>query len=178
MELGSDCISIYGSLDPDEKIARLHKGFSGENKYLVSKCSIFGFGCNFQQCARELFLGINDSWESYYQGVRRIWRFGQKRDVHVHMIVASTEGNVIQNLKRKDREAEEMADEMAENTKDLTRMNLIGTSRTSYHYKEEKDGNVILPTPWTWAREMGDDSIHFSVFSPPFEMLYCYSSSD
>ena len=182
MELGSDCISIYGSLDPDEKIARLHQWLSGENKYLVSKCSIFGFGCNFQQCARELFLGINDSWESYYQGVRRIWRFGQKRDVHVHMIVASTEGNVIQNLKRKDREAEEMADEMAENTQDLTRMNLIGTSRTSYpyvrDYKEGKGWKLNLADAVDLAREMGDDSIHFSVFSPPFEMLYCYSSSD
>ena len=56
---------------------------------------------------------LTDSWESFYQAVRRCWRFGQRRPVHIHMVSASTEGNVLENLKRKDEEAAEMAEEMA-----------------------------------------------------------------
>ena len=82
-----------------------------------------------------VFVGVNDSWESFYQAVRRCWRFGQKNPVHVHIIAASTEGNVLANLKRKEAEAEEMAEEMAANTQDLTRMNLRGNGRQLAEYE-------------------------------------------
>ena len=71
-----------------------------------------------------IFAGVNDSWEQFFQAVRRCWRFGQTQPVHVHIVSASTEGNVIENLKRKEREADQMAEEMVKNMQDLTRMNL------------------------------------------------------
>ncbi len=181
-ELGADCVSIYGSLDPDRKVELLNRWLSGEVKYLVSKASMFGYGLNLQNSARQLFVGVNDSWEQFYQAVRRSWRFGQTRDVHVHIIAASTEGNVVENLKRKDAEAAKMAEEMAENTQDLTRMNLIGTSRTSSPYvrdmKEGEGYEIQLADCVEMAREIGNDVIHYSIFSPPFETLYTYSNSD
>jgi glutamine synthetase len=77
---------------------------------LVSKPSICGFGLNWQHSARMAFVGVTDSFESYYQAVRRCWRFGQKRDVHVHVFASSAEGAVVANLRRKERDAMEMAD--------------------------------------------------------------------
>ena len=56
------------------------------------------------------FVGVTDSFESYYQAVRRCWRFGQKRDVHVHIFASSAEGAVVANLRRKERDALAMAE--------------------------------------------------------------------
>ena len=98
---------------------------------------------NLQVCARQIFVGVNDSWEQFFQAVRRSWRFGQKNPSTSTSITASTEGNVLENLKRKERQAEEMAEEMLENMQELTRMNLRGTNHESTHYEREsttKDG--------------------------------------
>jgi DNA modification methylase len=182
-QLGAaDCVSIYGSLSPDEKVRRLALWLDGLAPDMVSKASIFGFGLNFQQCARVAFVGVNDSWEQFYQAVRRCWRFGQTRPVHVHIIAASTEGNVVENLQRKDAEAQTMAEEMAANTQDLTRMNLRGTTRTAATYNwEVAQGNgweMYLADCVDLAEKIPTDSIHFSVYSPPFESLYTYSNSE
>lgn len=181
-QLGDRCVSIYGSLDPERKVELLNRWLSGDVPYLVSKASMFGYGLNLQNSARQLFVGVNDSWEQFYQAVRRSWRFGQTRDVHVHIIAASTEGNVVENLKRKDKEAEKMSEEMAENTQDLTRMNLVGTTRSSSpyvrDYAEGEGFKIHLADCLDLARETESDTIHYSVFSPPFETLYTYSNSD
>jgi DNA modification methylase len=180
--LGDDCVSIYGSLSPDEKVSRLSRWLDGDARVLVSKSSIFGFGLNFQQCSRIAFVGVNDSWEQFYQAERRCWRFGQTKSVHSHIIAASTEGNVIENLNRKEEEAQQMADEMAANTQDLTRMNLRGTIRTASPYHrdvaEGKNWTMHLADCVDLAQELPDNSIHFSVYSPPFESLYTYSNSE
>lgn len=180
--LDGDCVSIYGSLDPDRKVELLNRWLSGEVRYLVSKASMFGYGLNLQNSCRQLFVGVNDSWEQFYQAVRRSWRFGQTRAVHVHIIAASTEGNVVENLKRKDKEAEKMSEEMAENTQDLTRMNLIGTARASSPYVRDLavgDGyKMHLADCLDVAHELETDSVHYSIFSPPFETLYTYSNSE
>jgi hypothetical protein len=88
-----------------------------------------------------IHIGVTDSFESFFQSVRRCWRFGQTKPVHVHIIAASTEGNVLENLKRKEKEANQMADEMVANMQDLTRLNLTGTVRevTPYEPKHEMD---------------------------------------
>ena len=181
-QLGDKCVSIYGSLDPDRKVELLNRWLSGDPPYLVSKASMFGYGLNLQNSARQLFVGVNDSWEQFYQAVRRSWRFGQARDVHVHIIAASTEGNVVDNLRRKDREAEKMSEEMAANTQDLTRMNLIGTawalSPYVRDYAEGDNYKMHLADCLDVAREQEADSMHYSIFSPPFETLYTYSNSE
>jgi hypothetical protein len=81
-------------------------------KVLVSKPSIFGYGLNLQHCHHMVFVGLSDSWEKYYQAIRRCWRFGQKHTVHVHIISADTEGGVVANIKRKEKQHKEMSEQM------------------------------------------------------------------
>jgi DNA modification methylase len=175
-------VSIFGSLPADEKVARLNRWLAGDVRHLVSKASMFGYGLNLQNCARQIFVGVNDSWEQFYQAVRRSWRFGQTRPVEIHIVAASTEGNVIENLQRKEKEANEMADEMAANTQDLTRMNLTSTTRTSSPYvrdvKQGEGWTCHLADCVELAREMEEESVHYSIFSPPFSSLYTYSNSE
>ena len=77
----------------------------GSQRVLVSKPRIAGFGMNFQHCHNMIFVGLSDSWEQYYQAVRRCWRFGQTKQVNVYIITADIEGMVIENIKRKDAQA-------------------------------------------------------------------------
>jgi DNA modification methylase len=175
-------IELTGSDSPEDKAALSLQFAQGEIPVMVSKASILGFGVNYQVCSHMIFAGVNDSWEQFFQAVRRCWRFGQTQPVHVHIIAASTEGNVLDNLKRKERDANEMAEEMQQNMQDLTRMNLTGTVRSESTYERE----VTKTEEWTMhladcvdlARELPDNSVHFSVYSPPFASLYTYSNSE
>lgn len=82
----------------------------GDVRVLVTKPSIAGWGLNFQQCARVAFCGLSDSFEAYYQAVRRSWRYGQKREVHVHRVTSLAERPVRSNIDRKREEYERMMD--------------------------------------------------------------------
>ena len=177
-----NCVEVTGSDSADYKAEMALKFSDGQIAAMSSKSSIFGFGMNFQVCSHQVFVGVNDSWEKFYQAVRRSWRFGQKNPVHIHIIAASTEGNVLENLKRKEREAAEMAEQMVANMQDLTRMHLRGTEReqSTYDRLVEKSDNweIHLADCVELAEELPSDSIHYSVFSPPFSSLYTYSNSD
>lgn len=176
------CIEVTGSDEADYKAEMALKFSEDEIPAMSTKASIFGFGMNLQNCSHMVFVGVNDSWEKFYQAVRRCWRYGQTRPVHVHIIAASTEGNVLDNLKRKEREAAEMAEQMVANMQDLTRMHLRGTVRDQSVYTRavEKSDNweIHLADCVDLAEELKDDSVHYSVFSPPFSSLYTYSNSE
>lgn len=101
---------------------------------MISKPSIMGFGLNFQHCARMAFVGVTDSYEAYYQAVRRCWRFGQKREVHVHIFASKAEGSIVSNLKRKEREAGEMAESLGSETREAVRSEVVGLTRETNSY--------------------------------------------
>ena len=87
---------------PAEKKEENIEAFAdGSARILVSKPSCCGFGLNFQHCARTAFVGRSFSYESWYQAVRRFWRFGQKREVQVHLIVAEGEDSIGRVIDRK-----------------------------------------------------------------------------
>lgn len=111
-------LEIRGSDDIEEKEQALGAFASGEARVLVSKPSICGWGLNWQHCAQMAFVGLSDSFEGYYQAVRRCWRFGQKRPVTVHVVSSELEGAVVANIKRKGAMAEEMAAELTEATRE------------------------------------------------------------
>lgn len=94
-------VEIRGSHSLDRKEAALDDFTTGRKRYLVSKPSICGFGANFQHCARQAFIGRSFSYEAWYQAVRRCWRFGQKRPVHVHLAVAEGEDQIGRVIDRK-----------------------------------------------------------------------------
>lgn len=101
-------VNVEGSWTPDAKAEALEAFQDGEIRVLVTKPSIAGFGMNFQNCSRMVFLGLNDSYESYYQAIRRCWRFGQREPVDVRIVVSELERQIVDNVKRKEDEADQM----------------------------------------------------------------------
>ena len=98
-------VNAHGSLSPDEK-ADLLLGFAdGDFRVLITKPAIASQGLNYQHCARMAFVGLSDSYEQYYQAIRRCYRYGQQRVVHAHVILSALEGQIATNVARKEREA-------------------------------------------------------------------------
>lgn len=132
----SDAIEIRGSDDSDVKEERIKAFISGQARVLVTKPSIVGFGLNFQHCHNMAFVGVTDSWESYFQAIRRCWRFGQTKTVNVHVFSSEVEGSVVANLKRKERDAECMADELSNHVRDAVMESVTGQKRQVNEYNQ------------------------------------------
>lgn len=175
-------VQVRGSDSLEAKMEKL-LGFSEDKfKVLITKPSIAGHGMNWQHCSNIIFLGLSDSWEQYYQAVRRCYRFGQKKSVNVYIVISRAEGLVLQNINRKERDADEMFKSLLKNMNELNIKNLkSGQVRTEDKYVQDfaKGAN------WRWhlgdsvdeIKKLPNDSIHFSIFSPPFASLYTYSAS-
>ena len=103
-----------------------------------------GFGLNLQHCARMAFVGLTDSWESYFQAVRRCWRFGQKRAVEVHVFASELEGAVVRNVERKARDAEAMSAALARETAEVVQGEI--KSRTMLNTTGDHAAKTKLPT--------------------------------
>jgi superfamily II DNA or RNA helicase len=129
-----DSVEVCGSDTPEHKTESMI-GFSEKRiRVLVSKPSICGFGMNWQQCHNMIFVGLSDSFEQYYQAVRRCWRFGQKSEVNVYVITADTEGAVVANIQRKERDFEDMLHGMIAATQNITAQNIKRTGRNQKTY--------------------------------------------
>ncbi len=94
-------VEVRGSMTIDEKESRLEAFSTGGAKRLIAKPSMCGFGLDWSHCARQVFVGRSYSYESFYQAVRRCWRFGQKRPVVVHIVVAEGESEIGRIVDRK-----------------------------------------------------------------------------
>lgn len=138
-----DAVEIRGADDPEEKERRLMAFAHGEIRALITKPSIAGFGLNWQHCARMSFVGVTDSWEAYYQAVRRCWRFGQSRPVDVHIFASEQEGAVVANLRRKEEDAKKMADALAAEVIGAVRAELQGVTRETNSYDASRQ--IIIP---------------------------------
>ena len=123
-----DAVEVQGSDSDDHKEAAIVGFLSGKHRVMISKPKIAGLGLNLQHCADMAFVGLSDSYEQLYQSIRRCWRFGQDKPVNVHVITAETEGAVVSNIKRKERESEETYNSMIEHMKDLNAAALHGGS--------------------------------------------------
>jgi len=156
---------------------------AGAVRAFVTKPSIAGFGMNWQHCSDMAFVGLSDSYEQFYQAVRRCYRFGQTKTVNVYVITAETEGAVVANIKRKEADAMRLAAEMVEHMRDINMEALKGaTVRDKADYQRDAvhgDGFVAhLGDCVDVVREIPDNSIQYTVYSPPFSSLYTYSNSD
>ena len=175
-------INVQGSDSAEHKAEQMMAFSRGTLRVLISKPKICGFGMNWQHCARMAFVGLDDSFEKFYQAVRRCHRFGQKRSVQVHLFTAENEGQILLNLKRKEEQHHEMSANMIEHMKDIMNHELSGQQNIVDAYSEathEGDGfTVHLGDCVKWTRRMADNSIDYSVFSPPFADLFVYSNSD
>lgn len=140
---GAVVAEVVGSDDPDVKADTLAAFAEGRVDILVTKPSIAGAGLNFQSCARQVFVGLGDSYEQYYQAIRRSWRFGQTQPVDVHIVVADAESVIVQNVRAKERTAKATTDGLiaaiaAENRRELYE----GTSKGDTY---EPDRPLTIP---------------------------------
>ena len=175
-------VNVQGSDSAEVKTKNMMDFTHGNLRVLISKPKICGFGMNWQHCARMAFVGLDDSFEKFYQAVRRCYRFGQKRNVKVHIFTAENEGQILANIKRKEKLHHEMSENMIEHMKDIMNNELKGQENIVDEYREDTktgDGYTVhLGDCVKWTRRMEDNSIDYSVFSPPFADLFTYSNSD
>jgi DNA modification methylase len=174
-------VEVRGSDLPDYKAETFEKFQDGEIKILVTKPKIGGFGMNFQNAHNMAFFGLNDSWESWYQCIRREWRYGQTKPVNVHIIMSSVENAIYQNVLRKDAMAKRLREGLIEQIKlyENGEIRMMETKVETY-IEETVTGNkfkAMLGDSCVRLKEIDDNSIDLSVYSPPFEDLYTYSDS-
>lgn len=141
-------VEVRGSDKEDEKERKLNAFSTGGIRVLITKPTICGFGMNWQHCADTGFVGLNDSFEQVYQAIRRFWRFGQTKAVNVHFVAASTEGAVLDNLRRKEADADRMGAAMVAQMADLSSEIIHGAARETDGYAPTIP--VSIPA---WLRE-------------------------
>lgn len=147
-DLIDGAIQIAGTDSSDEKERRLRMFADGGCRVLISKPSICGFGLNWQHCAHMAFVGVTDSFEAYYQAVRRCWRFGQRRPVNVHIFASPREGSIIANLQRKEDDAKRMGAMLSVETGDAVRNSVMGFTKDTNSYVPQSA--ITVPT---WLTE-------------------------
>lgn len=174
-------VEVQGADDVDTKIEHIEQFLSGQSRVLVSKPSICGFGMNFQHCHNMIFVGLSDSWEAYYQAIRRSYRFGQTHPVNVYIVLSDKEHEIYENIQRKDTESKEMIAHLIENVQEYEREELQGEG-SHVDYKtdiyEDYDATLMLGDSTERIAEIDNDSIDLTVFSPPFLDLYTYTATE
>jgi len=179
--LGDDAALIEGADSEEDKIASESEWRRGNVRVLITKPTMFGFGLNWQHCHRMLFLGIGDSYEQYYQSIRRCWRFGQRKPVDVRIVVSDVEGGIAANVRRKEADAMKTAESVVGAMRDEQTREVRGERTNEGAYRTdaaEGDGwRLMLGDSIERIREIPDASVGLSVFSPPFASLYTYSAS-
>ena len=106
-------VEIKGSQSIEVKEERIARFLDGDARYVICKPSMMGYGLNLQHAARMVFAGRSYSYETYYQAVRRCWRFGQKRQVDVHLVIAEGENEIGRVIDRKAEDHGKMKSAMA-----------------------------------------------------------------
>lgn len=173
-----DAVEVAGSHSPEHKESAMMDFAEGRVRVLVTKPSIAGFGMNWQHCNKVAFVGLSDSYEQFYQSVRRCWRFGQMNPVDCYMITAQTEGAVVKNIQRKEQGAREMMENIVRHTAGLS---LGRADRDEMEYAEGvasgRDWRLYLGDSVMAIDNVETESVGLSVFSPPFPGMYAYTNS-
>ncbi len=120
----ANCVEISGSDSYAEKVAGIQSFLNGKSRVLITKPKIAGFGLNLQMCSKMVFVGLSDSYETYYQCIRRCWRFGQTSPVDVHIVVSDAERGIVENVRQKEARADAMTLGLLEHMRDFEREEL------------------------------------------------------
>jgi hypothetical protein len=171
-----EAVEVKGSDTNEWKKEKLLGFAKNEFKILITKTKIASFGMNFQNCRNQIFASLDFSFEGLYQAIRRSYRFGQKEEVNIYLITTDTMANVIDSINKKQKQFEIMQDEMSKainenlkgNTMQVSDYDTEEIKNEWYHIKRGDCVKLIKDVP--------DESIGLSVFSPPFAELYTYSS--
>ena len=174
--------TIYGSLSAEEKEKRLLEWIDGKTTVMISKPKVCGYGLNLQCASNMVFFGLNDSWETFYQAIRREWRFGQKKPVNVYILLTSPEVEIYENIKRKELQATRLRSKMIDRMKNYEKGEIMDTEVHQDEYVEETvegDGwKAMRGDSVLRLKEVPPESVDLTVYSPPFLDLFVYSNSD
>jgi hypothetical protein len=175
-------VEVRGDMAPEDKESAILDFVDGRARVLVTKPRIAGFGMNFQHASTCVFMGLSDSYEQYYQAIRRCWRYGQKRNVDAVIVVSDHEVGIVDNVRSKEAEASAMMRGLVDAMRDYER-NEIGGGHG--------EADTIDRSEWSgrmWSlrcgdcceemRRVEDGSVGLSVFSPPFISLYTYTATE
>lgn len=172
----ADGVEIKGSDTASKKETAADRFRDGSLRVLISKPSIYGFGLNFQNCSNVAFVGLSYSFEDFYQALRRTYRFGQEREVNAYIIQASTEEAILKTVKRKMAQHEEMQNRMKVASLAFQESQMKQLTMKTDINKAEGDGWTLYHGDCVRvAKALPDQSVDFSVFSPPFADLFTYS---
>jgi DNA methylase len=170
-------VNVAGNWTAEDKAQAFLDFADGKIRYLITKPSIAAMGLNFQHCARQVFVGVNDSYEAYYQAIRRSWRFGQQRPVAAHVVVSELERQIVSNIQRKEREAAAMTAELVRHMQEAGQGSEVTHADAGYVEDEEsgQGWRLMLGDSCTRLAEVESESVGFSIYSPPFASLFTYS---
>jgi hypothetical protein len=118
-------VNVQGNDTHAEKSGAVEAFIRGDIRVLVTKPKILGFGMNFQHCHQMTFLGLSDSYETYYQCIRRSWRYGQQHPVDAHVVVSPAERAVIENVRRKEAHADALTGNLLQHVAEFEREELV-----------------------------------------------------
>jgi Superfamily II DNA/RNA helicases, SNF2 family len=137
-----DSVEVRGS-DTNKKKEQASMDFKkGNIRVLISKPKIFGYGMNFQKCHNVVFCGLTYSYENYYQALRRIYRFGQKEDVHSYIVLGSTERHILDNITNKKEIQQLLKNQMDMSVKEIQ---LLNFNEREVEQSEQYNKKVQLP---------------------------------
>jgi hypothetical protein len=175
-------VEVAGKDSLTSKETKLLSFIDGQTRLLVSKSAICGQGLNLQNAHTAIFVGLSDSFESWFQTIRRIWRYGQQDEVQVHVVLSDHEQAILDNVQRKEHQAERMVTQMIEHMHVYEQEALqeaaapvVSPGIQHYHGPgwDLYQGDCV-----EGLTHLADNSVGLSVFSPPFLALYQYSPTE
>lgn len=167
-----DAVEVKGSDSNEVKEKNLLGFAKNEFRVLITKAKIAQYGLNYQNCNNQIFASLDFSFEALYQAIRRSYRFGQKKAVNIYIITTDTMSNVLSSIQNKQLNFEKMQKEMTSNIvfdQEKKKENVSHEVVQNEFYTIKRGDSCQL------IKEIPDESVDFSVFSPPFSSLYTYS---
>lgn len=132
-ELDKDAIEILGGMSIEKKEDILINFANGNIQRIITKARMTGLGLNWQHCNHSVFFPTW-SYEQYYQAIRRFWRFGQKKEVNIDIVISDGMKRVMQTLEQKTQKAIDLHRELTESV-----------NKTFVHEVREFNNNIVKP---------------------------------
>lgn len=167
-----DAVEVRGNETPEQKEKKLLGFANGDFRVLLTKTKIAQFGLNYQHCCNQVFASLDFSFEGLYQAIRRSYRFGQLHPVNIYLITTDTMQNVVEAIERKEKQFKVMQEQMIKASNEVAEVETYQGIHSEY-----KDEHALLRKGdcVQLVQDVPDESIGFSIFSPPFASLYTYS---
>jgi DNA modification methylase len=171
-----EAIEVKGS-DSDEWKENKLLGFAkGEFRVLITKTKIASFGMNYQNCNNQIFASLDFSFEGLYQAIRRCYRFGQLKQVNVYLITTDTMANVKETINEKQKKFEIMQETMSKTINENLNEEYLNNADYDTKPFETEHCSIKKGDCVQLIKDIPNESIGLSIFSPPFAELYTYSN--